>query len=345
MSKRRSIYFAVVFSLCLALVLIGFSVSGVKAGENYGTRWVGGQEDLYMGFVVPPGVSVLSSYTVGYDVTKLKDNAGRNATLNVRTPFGTVNGPLNFKSQTLGQALRYDVSTKLKLLGGNFAWHVVVPTSYSHVAANADMPMLGNVPVSSNSKTGLGDIELAGVIGWHHGKTFHHFAGLTVVAPTGAYDETDPASPGRNYWSFNPLWSFSYIGDKDSPIPGLEVGSKLMYWFNTINTATSYTSGQEFAADYLVAQHLGKAWTVGVNGTFLYQTTDDKQYGRAAVDPFSGLMTGVRGKYFSIGPMIAYQWQDLSNVAFKVQWDVWEQNRPEGVKVWLRYSYPFGVGG
>lgn len=343
MVKRKlGLLTVVVFVLCLTLVFIGFPVSGVKAGENYGTRWVGGQEDLYMGFVLPPGVSVFTSYMVGYDVTKMKDNASRKATLNVQTPFGAARGPLNFKSQILGEAMRYDVSTKLTLLGGNFAWHVVVPFIYTHVAANADMPW-GNTAVLSDSKTGLGDIELAGAIGWHHGKTFHHYAALTVVAPTGAYDKDDPASPGRNYWSIDPIWAFSYMGDKDSLIPGLELGAKLMYWFNTINAATSYTSGQEFAADYLVAQHLGKSWTVGVNGSFLYQTTDDKQYGRTAVDSYSGERTGVKGQYFSIGPMVAYQCPDLSNIALKVQWDVWEKNRPEGVKVWLRYSYPFNV--
>ena len=101
---------------------------------------------------------------------------------------------------------------------------------------------------------------------------------------------------GRNYWSFDPFYVFSYLGDKDSPIPGFEVSAKVMYWINTINTATSYTSGQEFSTDYLIGQHFGN-WRIGANGHFLYQTTDDKQYGTSAIDPFNGDKTGVRGKY------------------------------------------------
>ncbi|OPY68056.1 MAG: hypothetical protein A4E63_02111 [Syntrophorhabdus sp. PtaU1.Bin050] len=154
-----------------------------------------------------------------------------------------------------------------------------------------------------------------------------------------SYDVNDLSNIGRNYWSFNPIYAFTYIGDKDSPIQGFEVSAKLMYWINTINTATSYTSGQEFAADYLVGQHFGK-WAFGANGHFLYQTTNDKQFGRTAVDPFTGLRTGVRGQYLSIGPAVSYT-IPRGCLTLKYQRDVIEKNRPEGDKFWLKWVYSF----
>lgn len=48
-----------------------------------------------------------------------------------------------------------------------------------------------------------------------------------------------------------------------------------MYWINTINTATGYTSGRELATDCLIGQPLEK-WTVGANGNFYYQLTNGK---------------------------------------------------------------------
>ena len=100
-----------------------------------------------------------------------------------------------------------------------------------------------------------------------------------MMLPTGQYSKNDLSNLGRNYYSFNPLWAFTYIGDKNSPIPGFEISSKFMYMINTINAETSYTSGQEFRMDYLIGQHVGN-WAFGINGQFLYQTTVDKQYGK-----------------------------------------------------------------
>jgi hypothetical protein len=106
-----------------------------------------------------------------------------------------------------------------------------------------------------------------------------------------------------------------------------------MYWTHPINPATSYPSGQQFAADYLVAQHFGP-WGVGVNGHYLYQTTDDKQSGHTVAN-------GNRSKYLSAGPAVQYNFAKGGCVTAKYQFDVWEHNRPEGNKFWLKFVYPF----
>jgi hypothetical protein len=172
------------------------------------------------------------------------------------------------------------------------------------------------------------------------------------VSPTGGYSSAsgsgsssrqfiaDPANLGRNYWSFDPIYCITYIGDKNSPIPGLELSSKFMYWVNTVNSATSYVSGQEFIADYTIGYHPSPKWGVGVNGYYRYQTTNDTQYGKTALDPVTGLPTGVVGKEWSIGPALTV---DIPHgcLTFKWQHDISAQNAPEGDKFWLRWIYAF----
>ena len=332
MGKRRN-NFALVMALilCVAFGLLGASVYRVYAGEGYGSHYAGGNEDFMLGALPPAGTSIFINYLVDYNATTLTDNAGRNQILGV----GQVGYPkVNFNLNVLVNAMRFIRVTNTKLLGGDLVLHAIVPVGYQKVSMDA-----GPVDMGSQSKYGLGDIEVGAGIAWHPSKTFHHIAAFDIWAPTGSYSKTDLSNLGRNYWSFNPIYAFTYIGGSDSPIPGFEVSSKLMYWINTINTETSYTSGQEFSADYLVGQHIGK-WAFGINGYFLYQTTNDKQYGSTAYDPLSGLQTGVRGKYLSIGPAISYEIPH-GCITFKYQRDVWEQNRPEGDKFWLKWVYAF----
>ncbi len=171
------------------------------------------------------------------------------------------------------------------------------------------------------------------------------------MAPTGQYGTAagsgsssrqfiaDPANLGRNYWSINPLYAVTYLGDKNSPLPGLELSAKFMYWVNTVNAATSYVSGQEFSADYLIGYHMGKL-AVGANGFYRLQTTDDKQFGRTAVDPLTGLATGIRGDVWSIGPALSYE---IPHGCLTLKWqhDIYAKNGPEGDKVWLKWIFAF----
>jgi len=321
------------FVLSLALIAISFSmfqVPEVLAGESYGNHYPGGNEDFMAGALPPAGTSVFLNYLVDYNVGRLKGDSGSNVGI------GPNNSPkVDFNLNVLVNAFRYVRVYNVKLLGGDLVWHIIVPAVYQKVSMDAS-PV---VDLGSQTKYGLGDIETGMGIAWHPSKTFHHIAAVNMVAPTGQYDKSDINNIGRNYWSFDPIWAFTYLGDKDSPIPGFEVSAKLMYWINTINTATSYTSGQEFSADYLVGQHIGN-WAFGLNGHFLYQTTPDKQYGSNARDSFTGEATGVKGRQFSIGPAISYNLPH-GCLTFKYQRDVWSENRPEGDKFWLKWIYAF----
>ena len=343
---RREIRFLTlaVAALCFTLGF-GIPVSPVHAGEGYGTPYPGGNEDFFAGALPPGGTKVFLNYFMYLDSTKLRDKSGHEQSVYgpPGTPVAGQNlGKADWRLQVVANVFRYVDVTKVKLFGGDFLWHVIVPVIYEH--ASLGYRGLGAIPagdVFTGSTTGLGDVEAGVGIAWHPSKTFHHLAAFDFVAPTGSYNANNrDVNISNHYWSFSPIWAFTYIGDKGSPLPGFEVSSKFMYWFNTINTDTSYTSGQMFMADYLVAQHFGN-WGFGANGHLLYQTTNDKQNGRTAFDPFTGAQTGVESRYFSIGPAIQYNLPNHGCITVKYQWDVWDENRPQANKLWVKFVWPF----
>ena len=125
-------------------------------------------------------------------------------------------------------------------------------------------------PGGSGSKEGLGDIIIDPFILSWHGRNWHAATGIDIYCPTGSYDRDRVANIGRNYWTFEPIVSGTYVTDS-----GFEVSAKFMYDFNTENTETDYHSGQEFHVDYTVGQRIGLL-NVGVGGYYYQQTTDDE---------------------------------------------------------------------
>jgi len=344
MGKRSSVLSLAVLVLCIGLCYLGIQTSPVYAGEGFGSHYGGGVEDFMTGALPPPGSDVMMHYMLDYNANQLNGNNGSKATLRGAPAFTGLNGKVSFDLNVLLDVLRYVHVTKCKVLGGDLVWHFILPVGYEHVSMTA---VNGAALVGPSTQTGLGDIEWGLGIGWHHSPTLHSVLAFDIVSPTGSYQNqtrtavgADPANLGRNYWSFDPIYCITYIGDKNSPIPGLELSSKFMYWVNTVNSATSYVSGQEFIADYTVGYHPSPKWAIGVNGYYRYQTTNDTQYGKTALDPVTGLPTGVVGKEWSIGPALTV---DIPHgcLTFKWQHDISAQNAPEGDKFWLRWIYAF----
>jgi hypothetical protein len=248
---KRSEYVPVFMSVVIFYCLCFFAVPAANAGESYGTHIPAGAEDVMAGALPPGGTKLFIDYfAFAPNINKLKDNAGRDQ----RVPgFGKVDA----KTSVMVNSIRYIDVTKHKLWGGDIVWNFIIPVAYQHTSTSA-----GALDIGHQSKTGLGDIEFGAGIQWHR-PTVHNLVGFEITAPTGSYDKADLVNIGRNYWSFQPVWAITYLGDKTSPIPGFEATTKLMYMVNTINAATSYTTGQEFTADYFVGQHVGKWAQIG----------------------------------------------------------------------------------
>lgn len=288
----------------LALGLGALVAAPAHAGENGGSSYPHGAENWASGALPPPG-DYLLEYANLYTADRLNDGDGNSA----------VPG---FSADAYAVVNRYVHVTDKKILGANYAFHVVVPVVDLTVEA-AGM---------RSHDTSVGDIVVDPLIlGWHFGDV-HVTTGLEITIPTGDYNKAKLANVGRNYWTVQPVVAVSYLS-KD----GIDASAKIMYDINTRNDATDYRSGNEFHVDYTLGKTFKNGLGIGVAGYYLNQTNDDRQDGlRVGPD-------GNRGKAFAIGPTVKYQ---IGKTLLIGAWqhETSAENRPKGDKFWLRLVTP-----
>ena len=271
-------------------------------------QYPNGAENWFAGAVPPPG-SYFINYAGHYN-GELRDGNGDKAVVGGGTP----------KVSAVFDAMRYVRVTQTKLLGADWAWHVIVPLVHQRL----DITPLGG----EARRSGLGDITVNPIILAWHTPTWHYAAGLDLNLPTGAYDKNDPRrSIGANYASVEPILAASYLGS------AWEVSGKLMVNLKQRNKDTDYKSGTDVHADYLVGRKFG-AWGLGLSGYYLKQVSDDKQ-GGVQVAP-----DGKRGQVLALGPSLKYATKGGTTFVAQWQHETEVRNRFQGDKLWLKFIMP-----
>lgn len=300
-----------------AAVALGALALGSAQAKEGGDQYPNGAETWLAGAVPPPGDYFIDYF--GYYSGDLVDGSGK------KVPGAGVDAWFN--------AFRFVRTTEHKIMGGNWGWHVIVPVVHQDVALGA----------GSKSKLGLGDVTVNPFIVSWHSPNWHWAIGLDINLPVGTYKEGEPRqSIGANYWSFEPLFAFSYMGDT-----GWEVSAKIMYNIKTENSdfrlapgapKMDYQSGDEFHFDYLVGKRFGP-WGVGLSGYYLKQTTNDKVNGQT-IGATPLWSEGRKGEVFAIGPTVSYTTKN--GVHFTGQWnrETSAENRFEGDKFILKLIMP-----
>lgn len=289
----------------IAVCGLALAASAAHATEGGGSTYARGVENYLVGAVPPPGVYLLGYGNI-YEATKLKDDAGHNAS------------PPGFRVSAKVAALRGVWSTPTEVLGGNLAFHTIVPLVNLQVKAAG----------ASQTKTGIGDITVGAGIAFHHSQQLHSAVGLDLSLPTGGYNKNDMANIGRHYMSIQPLYALSYIDPN-----GFNGDLKITLNLNGRNSATDYTSGNELFVDYAAGWGLGNGWTVGVGGHIWQQLSNDKQAGVS--------LAGSRVRAFSIGPSIKYQNKKGWFLTAKLQADTGVRNTTQGTSFWIKTMIPF----
>lgn len=302
----------------LGCALLSTMISVAYAKEG-GDQYPNGAE-TWMAGAVPPAGGYFINYA-GHYGGKLRNNSG-----------SKVDGA---KVSAWFNAFRYVHVTNTKILGGDYAWHVIVPVVHQKLE-------LGG---ASKSRTDTGDITFSPfVLAWHK-PNLHWLVGLDINMPTGAYDSKDARrSIGANYWSFEPLAAVTYLSDG-----GWEASTKLMYNIKTKNKnyrpdptsrSLDYHSGDEFHMDYLVGKRFGD-WGVGLSGYYLQQTTADKVDGSTLGAVPSVWGKGRKGRVFAYGPTVTYT--SKSGISLSAQWnhETKVKNRFSGDKVMVKLVTAF----
>ena len=225
--------------------------------------------------------------------------------------------------------------TPWTLFGGNYAAATALPYVWLTVKGNVEVKGKP-LPEKSDYTDGLGDITLYPfILGWTNKMDMKYDVRLGVYAPTGSYEKGQLANAGRNYWTYEPAISYSWLSTKI----GTEVTLFTAFDINTKNDATDYQSGASFHLDGTVAQHLplfdGIAG-LGVEG-FVYEQISGDSGSGATLGNFEGRTIGV-------GPVLSYAHKiGKFDFAGEVKWlpEVDVQNRLQGDYVWVKFGIVF----
>lgn len=230
--------------------------------------------------------------------------------------------------------------TPLKLLGGYYAVGAAIP--YAWMKAKGEVQVtgpLGNTIISTvhDKANGIGDITLYPfMFGWTGlNGDLKYDVRLGIYAPTGSYDKGKLANLGKNYWTFEPAVSLSYISSEI----GLELSAFAGMDFNTENHKTDYRSGTQFHIDLTAAEHLPLfGGIIGVGANFFY-------YQQISGDSGSGAILGdFKGRTLGIGPVLSYAtkiWE--KDFVAEVKWlpEIDVKNRIKGDYLWFKLGMVF----
>lgn len=225
--------------------------------------------------------------------------------------------------------------TPVKLLGGHYGVGMAIPYVWIEAKGTVTGP-LGRTFSASDTENGIGDITLYPLmIGWTNGD-LKYDVWFGIYAPTGDYEKGKLANVGKNYWTFEPVVSVSYISSKI----GLELTSFAGMDFNTKNDDTDYQTGNQFHLDLTVAEHLplfGGIIGVGANGFYYQQVTGDSGSGAAVLGEFKGRTIGV-------GPVVSYSTKvSQKDLVAEIKWlpEMSVENRLKGDIVWFKVGMLF----
>ncbi len=340
-----------------------FATTATWASEDYDLRYAPGVGGADMSAPFEGGW-VFQSPVLAYS-GHVTARTGLNTDL---TPYlldgvtATTSATVRTQIDVQGLLPRLSYMSQAKFLGAQMGASVLVPivhkkasvtvsgisTAYSPDVPGAIAAQLGPIfdartqqlaQENSNERSGLGDMEVSGLLRWSSDATQVMVVG-TVVAPTGQYDARRPVNPGAgNFWTFRPSVQYSYIGD------GWDIGARVAYSINTRNADTHYKTGNYMNIDVSALKSLSDAWRFGAAGYALGQfsrddvseaPTDQAEQARQAVT------VNRRAGKLGLGPEVAYiQGAGEFLLEARLIREFAATNAPEGWSAWVNFSKPF----
>ncbi len=272
-----------------------------------------------------------------------------NASASKQLPLGgfIVTGTAGIDATAYADTVLALYETPLKLLGGYYAVGAAIPFVWMKAEVEGQVRLtrtIGPKTITiirtrevSDTASGIGDVTLYPfMLGWTAlNGDLKYDVRFGVYAPTGDCDKGKLANVGKNYWTFEPAVSLSYISRKI----GLELTAFAGIDFNTENHKTDYRTGTQFHLDLTVAEHLplfGGLIGVGANVFYYQQITGDGDSG-AKLGDFKGRTVG-------IGPVVSYAtkiWK--KDLVAEVKWlpEIGVKNRLKGDYVWFKLGMLF----
>ncbi|PYG28917.1 SphA family protein [Pelagimonas varians] len=235
-----------------------------------------------------------------------------------------------------------------QLWGGSLAFNINVPfVMDAGLTFTGITPPINGIPIE-DSTSGIGDITLTSLLGWHSGN-LHYSAGLSVFAPTGSYNTASVDVPnrtisalntGKNIWSFQPVVAVTHF-DTTS---GLEFSGAASVLFSTRNHDTDYQNAPALNLEAAVMQHTKSGWAFGLAGYAYSQLGDDTGSGADATRKLLEV-DSLRAEVYGAGPVVSFSGMTIfgADATLKLKYftEFGAKNRFETDTLWTNIAFTF----
>lgn len=247
-----------------------------------------GATSFYDGFGGQPGDSLWQTYLGYTDSEDLKNQKGDNA----------LPGSSSLKTTVLINQYIHMFNDAKPIFGGHPGIEINVP--YIFLDGDTQFP----IDLKTNH-AGIGDPTVAFIIQhdpiiYNNQPVFSDRISIGVISPLGDYNENKDFNPGSNYFSL-----FVYAAMTFQLNQKLSLNLRPYYYYNFKNDSPASSApldenthdtqaGQFFTTNYNLGYKVNENLTLGINGYYLKQLTDDKINGKTVQDS--------KEQVFAIGP-------------------------------------------
>ena len=288
MKTTRTVRFAAIGTVAM-LALQPDITHAVEGGSG---AYLLGSRDIMAGLVPAAGTFISN------DVVYIEGTA----------PFLSIGGAVVTQPEISAWVYKFSATQILGVVNEtNVGINFTLPIAKAHM--DADTSAFGKDYFFADDQSGLGDIAITPIFGWHSGN-FHSSLSLTVFLPTGEYSLAkiqplqgvfDVLSIGKNKFAFDPTFSLTYL----DPATGFELSGALGVTFSQINEATDYQTAPELHFEGTIAQHLPNGVILGLTGYAYQQLDDDSGSGAENFKAAIGAQS-LQARIFGLGPVIQY---------------------------------------
>jgi hypothetical protein len=287
--------------------LVGVLFGTSPAAET--GHYVNGVEGIKAATLPPPGFCY-RLYNVFYHADKSKDEHG-----------DSVHN--DFELSVYAMVNRLVWITNKKMLGADYFMDVVVPL------INTDIE-IGAAGID-DSEFGISDINIEPFgLAWHWSRYDASF-GLSLYIPTGEFDRTEPASPGKDMWTgMITLGGTCYLDAEKT----WSASILARYEIHSEKDESDVRPGDDFHFEWGIGKTLARIWDIGVTGYCQWQVTDDS--GSDATNK------SVHDRVYAVGPEVSVFIPPARLfVSFRSQWEFGAEDRSEGNVTTLTLTKPF----
>ncbi|SPD74152.1 conserved hypothetical protein [uncultured Desulfobacterium sp.] len=234
--------------LSFPLIILSI-ISYAHGGET--EHFMSGVAGIKAASLPPPGF-YYRLYNIFYNADRLIDEKGDDSNL-------------DFDLEVYAMAHRFLWISETKILGANYFANIIVP----FVDTDIQIKDYG----IDTSKFGLGDIFIEPFCLAWHSKRFDSAFALAVMAPTGKYDKSDPASPGKDIWT-----GLITLGGTLYLDAGKAWAASILtrYEIHSEKDHTDIRPGEDFHFEWGISKTILKGLDIGLTGYCQWQVSDDR---------------------------------------------------------------------